>query len=121
MRGSQRYDGEGQFSATVGVTDVGGATLPGIGLTTVAVSDAAPTVAADHASVSAAENVAATNTGTFADFDQAVTITASSGMVTQSGSQSGTWGWSATAAHAPPYSVTITATHTNPPAPNTPS
>src|SRR5206468_7790837 len=51
----------------------------------VSFTDVAPTVTADHATVSAAENAPAANTGAFADFDDAVTITASSGTVTQSG------------------------------------
>ena len=74
-------------------------------------ADAAPSVATDHALVNALENAAAHNTGTFADFDDAVTITASSGTVTQSGSQSGTWSWTGSGDEDHPYSVTITATN----------
>src|SRR5207253_10243539 len=70
----------------------------------VSFTDVAPTVTADHASVSAAENAPATNTGAFADFDDAVTITASSGTVTQSGSQSGTWSWTGSGDESSPYS-----------------
>src|SRR4029077_18543599 len=77
----------------------------------VSFTDVAPSVAADHASVSAAENASAHNTGTFGDYDDAVTITASSGSVSQTGSQSGTWSWSGTGDEDAPYTVTITATN----------
>ncbi|HEV3343167.1 MAG TPA: hypothetical protein VG125_22530, partial [Pirellulales bacterium] len=75
------------------------------------VADAAPSVAADHGSVTQPEGTTVTNTGTFSDYDEAVTIMASTGNVTQSGSQSGTWSWSGPAASDTPYSVTITATN----------
>jgi hypothetical protein len=54
--------------------------------------------------------VAAANTGTFADYDDGVTITASSGTVTQDNGH-GTWSWSGTGDEDSPYSVTITATN----------
>src|SRR5262249_4725875 len=57
------------------------------------------------------ENVSATNTGTFADNDEPVTITASRGSINQNGSQSGTWNWSGTGDESSPYTVTITATN----------
>src|SRR5207244_9641675 len=74
-------------------------------------TDVAPTVSADSAAVTAAENAAASNTGSFADFDDAVTITASSGAVTQSGSQSGTWTWSGTGDRSGARRVGITGTN----------
>src|SRR5205085_7745796 len=77
----------------------------------VSFSDVAPSVAADSGSVSVPENTAATNTGTFSDFDDAVTITASTGSVSQVGSHSGTWSWSGSGDESSPYSVTITATN----------
>src|SRR4029077_4462375 len=77
----------------------------------VSFTDVAPSVAADHASVSAAENTSAHNTGTFGDYDDAVTITASVGTSSQTGSLSGTWSWSGTGDEDTPYSVTITATN----------
>src|SRR5204862_59375 len=45
------------------------------------VNDALPTVSVDNNFVTAAENASASNTGTFADFDDAVTITASTGAL----------------------------------------
>ncbi len=68
-----------------------------------------PTVAADQPNVSAPENTAATNTGTFSDSAEPVTITASTGTISQVGSESGTWAWSGLVT-ATPYSVTVTAT-----------
>src|SRR5207253_1753862 len=59
---------------------------------TVSFTDVAPGIGADHPSVTVNEGQTASNTGTFADYDDSVTsITASVGSVTQSGSQSGTW------------------------------
>jgi hypothetical protein len=54
-----------------------------------------PTVARDNASVTVNESQTATNSGTFTDVDTGdnVTITASEGTVTKSGSNSGTWNW----------------------------
>src|SRR5207253_8739060 len=66
---------------------------------------------ADHAPVSPPANAPAPTSDPFADFDDAVTITASSGTVTQSGSQSGTWSWTGSGDEDHPYSVTITATN----------
>jgi hypothetical protein len=78
---------------------------------TAVVGDAAPSVAAGHASVSAPENGTATNSGTFRDYDDAVTITASRGTVVQSGTQGGSWSWTGTGDDDHPYDVTITATN----------
>jgi hypothetical protein len=75
------------------------------------VADAAPTVTANSPSVGAPENLAATNSGTFADHDDPVTITASRGTISQNGTQSGTWSWSGTGDESTPYDVTITATN----------
>src|SRR5206468_2305659 len=79
----------------------------------VSFTDVAPTVSAASSAVSAPENLPATNSGAFGDYDDAVTITASSGTVTQSGRQSGTWSWSGTGDEDSPYSVTITATNSD--------
>src|SRR5436305_1438557 len=77
------------YSVTITATNADGTTST----TSFAVSfsDVAPCVAAERGSVSVALNPAATNTGTFSDFDDAVTITASTGSVSQVGSHSGTW------------------------------
>src|SRR4029077_17518240 len=68
-----------------------------------------PTVTAAHAAGSAAENAAASNTGTWSDCDDTVTLRASSGIVTQN--SNGTWSWSGTGDEKTPYTVTITATN----------
>src|SRR5207249_304045 len=64
-------------------------------------------------SVSAAENATAVNSGTFADWDSTVIVTASAGTLTQSGNQSGNWNWSGTGDEDSPYNVTVTATNAN--------
>jgi hypothetical protein len=70
-------------------------------------------VAADHPAVAVNEGTPANNTGTFSDPDgNPVTLSASSGTLTKSGTSTGTWSWSAAAADegAPAnQSVTITA------------
>jgi len=76
----------------------------------VSFTDVAPTVAADNASVTVPENQAASNSGTFSDYDDAVTVSASSGSVTPSG---GGWSWSGSGDEDHPYTVTITATNTD--------
>jgi PKD domain/RTX calcium-binding nonapeptide repeat (4 copies) len=70
-------------------------------------------VAADHATVTATEGTTASNTGTFSDYDDAVTISSNLGTVSQSGSQSGTWSWSQLGLNLGTYSVTIKATNAN--------
>src|SRR6185369_17109089 len=86
------YADEGLMTVAVTVTD--STNLSAVASFSVDVLDIAPTVAADNSAVSAAEDGAATNSGTFSDYDDAVTITVSSGTITQSGTQSGTWSWS---------------------------
>src|SRR5207237_1636503 len=75
----------------------------------VSFTDVPPTVTADHAAVSAAENAAAANSGTFGDYDDAVTLSASTGTLTQNAD--GTWSWSGTGDDDHPYQVTVTATN----------
>src|SRR6185295_15530173 len=102
-------DDDHPYTVTITATNADGSTS-----TTsfdVSFTDVAPTVSADHASVTAPENASAHNTGTFGDYDDAVTITASSGTISQTGSQSGTWSWSGTGDEDTPYTVTITATN----------
>src|SRR5439155_18394171 len=54
----------------------------------------------------------ASNTGTFSDYDDAVTISVSGGgTVSQSGSQSGTWSWSESGLGLGDFTITITATN----------
>jgi hypothetical protein len=71
------------------------------------------TIAQDNDTVSAPENLPATNTGTFTpDFDGIVTFSASTGTVTQDNVHH-TWSWSGTGDENSPYPVTITMTTAN--------
>src|SRR5207244_251214 len=76
--GSWTWSGTGDedspYSVTITATNADGTTAT----TSFAVSftDVAPTVSAASTSVSAAENMAATNSGSFSDYDDAVRVTA---------------------------------------------
>src|SRR5206468_1246592 len=63
-------------------------------------TDVAPSAATDAPTVSSPEFTAVSNTGTFSDVDDAVTISVQSGggSVTQNNTN-GTWGWSGTSAN----------------------
>ena len=76
------------------------------------VLNVAPTVGADTDPVTVNESVTATNSGTFSDPGlDAVTISASVGSISQTGSRNGTWSWSyPTTDNADSQTVTITAT-----------
>jgi Dockerin type I domain len=79
------------------------------------VADAPPTVAADQPTVTTTDNATTSNTGTFADYDDAVTITELSGpagTISQSSGISGTWSWTQTSPLAAgSYTVIIEATN----------
>ena len=109
--GTWSWSGTGDENAsyTVIITAAGPNNSTATASFNVSFTDVPPTVAADHASVSAAENVAAVNTGTFGDYDDTVTLSASVGTVTQN--SNGTWSWSGTGDESSPYNVTITATN----------
>src|SRR5262245_5718022 len=86
--GPRSWSGSGDestpYQVTVFATNSVGATATtsfSVGFT-----DVAPSVAADQGVVVAPENTTATNTGTFSDYDDAVTVTASSGTISQTGS-----------------------------------
>src|SRR5438105_4882644 len=75
---------------------------------TVAYTDVAPTVVSLASSaVTTAENVPATNSGKFADYDDSLTITASQGTLTDNGD--GTWSWTQTGDESDSGTVTVTA------------
>jgi hypothetical protein len=80
-------------------------------LTTGGSSNQPPIVAAASAAVTANEGSPVTNSGTFSDPDgDAVTLAASAGTVTKSGTSSGTWSWDTPAAdESPATTVTVTA------------
>lgn len=71
----------------------------------------APVVAADNGAVQVTEGTPASNSGTFSDSDgDIVSITASAGTITKSGTSSGTWSWSQPASdESAGQTVTVTA------------
>ena len=95
--GTWKWDGSGlpagDYTITVTATNDDGSSDSGSSITFKVDIDSV-SVAADHASVSVAENATTNNTGTFSS-DDAVTMTQLSGpgSTTQSGSTSGTWSW----------------------------
>jgi hypothetical protein len=120
IQGAHAYAQEGTYYIGVLVQDVDGSSVMLNGTdqfstngTKITVGDAAPTVTANNPAVTAPSNMAATNAGTFADFDDAVTITASQGnIINQSAGNSGSWSWSQSGLPVGgPYTVTITATN----------
>src|SRR5438270_2541937 len=72
-------------------------------------TNAAPSVTADNAAVTAPEGTPALDTGTYSDPDgDAVSFSASAGTVTHTGTSSGTWSWTQAASdEAPVATVTI--------------
>src|SRR5439155_18131446 len=76
----------------------------------VQINDAPPLVDSDQGAVSSPEDAAATNTGTWFDFDDEVMLTADHGTVTKHETDYG-WDWSGTGDDDSPYTVTITATN----------
>jgi hypothetical protein len=72
-------------------------------------TDVAPTLAPTNTSVTVNEGQTATNSGSFSDYDDAVTITASQGTVTQTAGRSGNWSWSQAGLEAGNYTINITA------------
>ncbi|HMC70894.1 MAG TPA: hypothetical protein VKJ07_17180, partial [Mycobacteriales bacterium] len=72
-------------------------------------TNAAPSVTADNAAVTASEGTPPVNTGTYSDPDgDAVSFSASAGTVTHTGTSSGTWSWTQAASdEAPVATVTI--------------
>ncbi len=72
-------------------------------------TNAAPSLAAANAAVSAGEGTAPVNTGTYSDPDgDTVTFSASAGTVTHTGTSSGTWSWTQPASdEAPAQAVTV--------------
>jgi PKD repeat protein len=120
IQGSHIYAEEGTYYIGVVVTDVDGSTASlnitdavhnqtGTTGPQVVVGDAAPAITANSPTLTTPANLPATNTGTFADFDDAVTITASQGTITQ---DSGNWTWSQSGLPVGgPYTINITATN----------
>lgn len=108
------YNGSDSFTykANDGTADSSPATVT---ITITPVNDA-PTVAANNNAVTVSEGQTASNTGTYSDVDTGdnVTISASIGTITKTGSNNGTWSWSYTPPDGPAtLTVTITATDNN--------
>jgi autotransporter-associated beta strand protein/parallel beta-helix repeat protein len=101
--------GDEDHPYTVTITATNGDSTTSSTTFAVSFTDVPPTVAANSTSVTATEGSSANNTGTFHDFDDPVTLSASTGTVTPGGG--GSWSWSGTAAEEGTFSVTITATN----------
>jgi hypothetical protein len=109
---SRYYGNEGSFTVTVTVTD--DELASGSDSFDVTVRNVPPTVTVDAAAVSVDESEVALNSGSFADVgDDIVTISASTGTVTQVGTRSGTWNWSFDSTDGPDESQTVTVTATD--------
>ncbi|MGH7137373.1 MAG: MBG domain-containing protein, partial [Pirellulales bacterium] len=109
VTGSHAYAEEGGYTFTATITDASGESVTAAG--TAQVSDAPPSVVANQAAATFVYGTIATDSGTFSDYDDAVTIAASEGTVTQIGSTDGTWNWSESGLSVGTYQVTITATN----------
>jgi len=102
-------DGPSDIPVALKVTDIAGAT--DVDTSVVSVLNVAPSVAADNATVTKNEGQTASNTGTFSDPGaDTVTVTASVGILTQVGTQSGTWSWMYGTSDGPDDSQTVTIT-----------
>jgi hypothetical protein len=100
----------GQF--TVQATDIGSGNTTGPVSTPVVVTDKAPVfVSQAQDTITTPENVPATNSGVFSDYDESMTITASQGTLSDNGN--GTWSWTQTGDGSESGTVTITATNTD--------
>jgi len=75
----------------------------------------APTITVNSDTIAVEEGATARNTGGFDDVDTGdrVTVSASSGIISQVGSQSGTWSWAFASTDGPDQSQTITITATD--------
>ncbi|HYB96876.1 MAG TPA: Ig-like domain-containing protein, partial [Vicinamibacterales bacterium] len=107
----------GSATVTVTLQDGGGTAGGGIDTSapqtfTITIQNSAPVIASSAGSITANEGSVATISGTYADPDagQNVTITASKGTVSKSGTNSGTWTWSYQATDGPADSGPITMT-----------
>ena len=98
---------DGSYDVTILAANAGGSQASAV--FHVEVTDAPPMVTVDQAAVSAWEGTTATNSGTWSDFDDPVTLSASRGSVTQH--SDGTWSWSLAGDEIDSGSVTILATN----------
>jgi len=106
------YVDNGSYTVTVTVTDDDGGSSSDSAVVTV--ENLPPVVAANFATVTVNEGAIAGNNGTFADFgDDVVTINASIGAPSQTGTQSGTWSWIFTTADGPDQTQTVVITATD--------
>jgi hypothetical protein len=99
--------------ATEGTPGLSADSTPDQGFVRVGATNSAPVINRDNASVTVSEGATATNTGTWSDANagDTVTLTASVGDVTKSGTNaSGTWNWSFDTDDGPFESQTVTIT-----------
>jgi hypothetical protein len=109
--GNVVYADEGNYTVTVNVSDNDGSTAS-TSNTVFAVADVAPTVTSiASTAITTPENVPATNSGVFSDYDDAMTIKASQGSLTDNGD--GTWSWTQTGDETDSGTVTVTATNSD--------
>jgi hypothetical protein len=106
----QFTDGPASFNVTLHVVDSWGFESTDVMIVTV--NNRAPNVAADNATVTVGEGLAASNTGTWSDpGTDTVTLSASVGTVTKNAN--GTWSWSYNTSDGPDQSQTVTITATD--------
>src|SRR5439155_16100822 len=74
-------------------------------------TDVPPTVAANSSNVTSNEGQAASNTGNFADYDDAVSLSVNDGTISKSGTISGTWSWSNNYGDDGTHTIIVTATN----------
>ena len=97
-------------SVTITVTDSDGAATTAT--FNLVVNNAAPSVAADNATVTVSEGATANNRGTFGDVGaDAVALSASVGAISDNGN--GTWSWSFNTTDGPDQTQTVTITATD--------
>src|SRR5204862_496394 len=101
---------EESVSGTVTITATNADNTVATTIFTLTSTDVAPTVTETSTAVSTAENVTATNSGSFGDYDDAVTLSASQGTVTHN-TPFRSWSWSQLAEESASGTVTITATN----------
>jgi hypothetical protein len=103
----------GQYHGELQLTATGANSAQYFFVFTVIASNSAPAIARNTATVNVNEGAAAANTGTWSDANagDVVTLTASVGSVTKSGTNAaGTWSWSFGTTDGPAQSQTVTIT-----------
>lgn len=100
---------EGTYTVQLTAREQDGITNSPAQVAGLVISDVPPVVTVDHTAVTRPDHGTATNTGTWSDFDDAVTLSASQGTVVQH--NDGTWNWSQADDGHDADVITITATN----------